>query len=63
MPVPGKVAFGFVLRCGCAFLLCLAVWSASGQDPAPRSSGHFRRSIQRSTPLRWKSFTTSRMFP
>jgi hypothetical protein len=39
MPVPGKVAFGFVLRCGCAFLACFAVWSASGQDSAPRSAG------------------------
>ena len=38
MPAPGKVAFGFVLRCGCAFLLSFAVWSANGQDPAQHSS-------------------------
>jgi hypothetical protein len=35
MPVPGKVAFGFVSRCGCAFLLCFALWSAGGQHLAP----------------------------
>jgi hypothetical protein len=39
MPAPGKVAFGFVLRCGCALLLGAAVSSASCQDPAPPSAG------------------------
>ncbi|WP_348263821.1 retropepsin-like aspartic protease [Telmatobacter sp. DSM 110680] len=38
MPAPGKVAFGFMLRCGCAFLLCFVVWSAYGQGPVPQSS-------------------------
>ena len=38
MLASGKVAFGFVLKCGCALLVCFAVWSASGQAPAPRSA-------------------------
>ena len=38
MPFPGKVAFGSLLRCGCAFLLSFAVWSANGQDSAEHSS-------------------------
>ena len=54
MPAPGKVAFGLVLRCGCASLLCLVVWSASAQDPAPQSSAGRNSAAQSeiySTPL------------
>ena len=38
MPAPGKVTFGFALRCGCALLLCFSVWNANGQDLSPHSS-------------------------
>ncbi len=38
MPFQGKFAFGSLLRCGCAFLLSFAVWSANGQDSARDSS-------------------------
>lgn len=37
MPVPGKFAFSFP-RCGVLFLLCFAVWRASGQTPVPLAS-------------------------
>lgn len=54
MLASGKVAFGFVLKCGCALLVCFAVWSASGQ--APRRAlpkGKIPRFNPRSTPPRW----------
>ena len=38
MPLQGDSAFGSLLRCGCAFLLSFAVWSANGQDSAPHAS-------------------------
>ncbi len=38
MPFQGKLAYGSLLRCGCAFLLSFAVWSANGQDSAEHSS-------------------------
>ncbi len=46
MLASGKVAFGFVLKCGCALLVCFAVWSASGQAPAPRSAEGQNSAVQ-----------------